>query len=63
MFIKQISFWKLVVWLFFTIYSDTKPHDTKKEGKWQPKINKMIRGMIKLVTHHSYSEKKPTING
>ncbi len=23
----------------------------------------MIRGMIKLVTHHSYSEKKPTING
>jgi len=35
-----------------------KPRDTK--SKWQPKKIIIIRGMIKLVTQHSYFEKNPT---
>jgi hypothetical protein len=41
------------MWFFKTFYSDTKPHDIKKQVTIF--LNKMI---IKLVTQQSYFEKK-----
>jgi hypothetical protein len=40
MFIKQISFFKLIIWLVFTFHSDMKPRDTKRQVTTPKKIKK-----------------------
>jgi len=58
MFIKQNSFKKLVIWLIFTIHSDMKPSNTKKQVTTQK--NKVIRSMIKSVINIPILKRNPT---
>jgi hypothetical protein len=59
MFIKQISFWKLGIWIVFIFHSDTKPHDTKSQVR-TPKTKTDIEAWLNQLSNIHIFKRNPT---